>query len=396
MRSSTLYIFCKKSLWIKVLLIYLAWHLLITGIGLYAQHEFGPGSPAPSGLQSEIPSSLRPTVQFDSYHYLLIIDNGYGQQKSAEQVFFPLFPVTVKALTVLNVPTVWAGFLVNLIAGYFACLFLALVARQFFEDKPEYVLNALLIFLVFPTAYFLTAFYTEAMFCALGFGAFYFARRQNWALACLLLVGITATRLPGLVFVVAVFVEYLSSKKFKLKRIDKQILWFLLAPLGLVAYMVYLNKHFQDPLMFIHAYSYSNWTYQKLNLNIFATVFGQFQWLVQRVLFHSHTPNVGNSGLVHTTMFLGSWLVLVGSATWAYTKKYPPSFVVLLALSAILFALNSNFISVNRYILPMFPMYLLLADFFTKRKRIFSIYIAGSAVIMSMLAILFAVGHWTG
>lgn len=389
-------IYIQKNLWVKVLLIYLVWHMLVSGIALYAAHEFGSGSVVPTNIRSEIPKLLKPTVQFDSYHYLLIVDNGYGQEKNASAVFFPLFPYAVRALTVLKVPAVWAGFVINLVAGYFACLFLALLAQQFFKKRTELALNTLLIFLVFPTAYFMTAFYTEALFCALGFGAFYFARQRKWALACMMLAGITATRLPGLVFVFAVFMEYLASKQFSYKRFDRNIFWFLLAPLGIIAYMVFLSIRYQDPLFFMHAYALSNWTYQKFNPNIFATVFGQISWLFGRVVLHQSTQNVGNSGVLHTTMFLMSWLVLVGASVWAYIKKYPVSYIVLMATSAVLFAINSNFISVNRYILPMFPIYLLLADFFSDKKNSFTIYIAGSAMIMTLLLVLFSVGHWTG
>ncbi len=387
--------YTRSALWLKVLIIYLVWHLLVNVVGLYAAKEFGIGSQAPASISTQIPRLLKPTVQFDGYQYLQIIEDGYGQAKNASPVFFPLFPGLVRAVSSAGLNVLWAGFLINFVLGYLACLFLALLAKDFFKSKQVGDTDVLLIFLVFPTAYFMTAFYTEALFCTLGFGAFYFARRQNWALACLLLAGITATRLPGLVFGLAVLVEYMSLKKFDYKRFDRSLLWFLLVPLGIAAYAVFLNNRFADPLFFLRAYDYG-WGYQKFNPNILATVYEQISWLFSRIFFGNTQPNIGNTGIVMSAVFLFSWLALAGSVVWAIYKKYPLSFVVLMAVSAVLFSLNSNLISVNRYILPMFPMYLLLAQYFADKKSALALYIASSAIVMTLLLVLFSAGRWTG
>jgi len=387
--------YTRSTLWLKVLIIYLVWHLLVSAVGLYAAKEFSIGSQVPASISTQIPGLLKPTVQFDGYQYLQIVEDGYGQAKNGSPVFFPLFPGLVRAVSSSGLNVLWSGFLINIVLGYLACLFLALLAKDFFKSKQVGDTDVVLIFLVFPTAYFMTAFYTEALFCTLGFGAFYFARRQNWALACLLLAGITATRLPGLVFGLAVLVEYMSVKKFDYKRFDRSLLWFLLVPLGIATYAVFLNNRFADPLFFLRAYNYG-WGYQKFNPNIFATVYGQISWLITRILFGNTQPNVGNNGIVMSAVFLLSWLALAGSVVWAIYKKYPLSFIVLMAVSAVLFSLNSNLISVNRYILPMFPMYLLLAQYFAEKKSALALYAASSAIAMTLLLVLFSAGRWTG
>ena len=387
--------YIKNSIWLKVLIVYLLWHLAVGAVGLYSRKELGSSSPAPTNIETQIPKLLSPTVAFDSYHYLQIFENGYGQEKNASPAFFPLFPALIRVGSIAGINAVAAGFLINLILGYLACLFLVLLAKDFFKSKSVVNIDILIIFLVFPSAYFMTAFYTEALFCSLGFGAFYFARRQNWALACLLLAGITATRLPGLVFGLAVFVEYLSSKNFDYRRLDRNILWFLLVPTGIALYMVFLNIRFGDPIFFINAYDYG-WGYQKFNPNILATVYGQFSWLVTRIFFGNTQLNVGGNGIVMTLVFLFSWLALVGSTGWAIYKKYPASFVVLMAVSAVLFSLNSNFISSNRYILPMFPIYLLLSQYFSQKRTALTIYLVGSTMAMTLLLVFFSAGRWTG
>ena len=385
----------RNLLWLRVAIVYLLWHLLINGIGMFAAHELSSSIISAGGSPVDIGRLFKPSIQFDSYHYLEIIQSGYGTVKSSLPAFFPFFPESVKILSHLGIPVTWSGFLINFLAGYFACLFLVLIAREFFKDKKGIDSNVLIIFLVFPSAYFITAFYSEALFCALGFGAFYFALKRNWLLSCVLLGLVSAVRLPGLVFVAAVFVEYLSSKNFNLKSLDKNILWFLIAPLGLISYMMFLYYRFGDLLFFMHAYNYG-WGYQRFSPNIISTVSAQVGWLFNRVVLHQHSLSVGGNGIVMSAVFLFSWLALVGAGVWAWVKKYPASFITLIFISAILFSLNSNLISVNRYILPVFPIYLLLADYFYHRKNAFYTYVAGSAMLLSLFAILFSLGHWTG
>ena len=160
--------YTRNTLWLKVLIIYLVWHLLVSAVGLYAAKEFGIGSQVPSNISTQIPRLLKPTVQFDGYQYLQIVEDGYGQSKNASPAFFPLFPGLVRAVSSSGLNVLWAGFLINLVLGYLACLFLALLAKDFFKSKQVADTDVVLIFLVFPTAYFMTAFYTEALFCTLG------------------------------------------------------------------------------------------------------------------------------------------------------------------------------------------------------------------------------------
>lgn len=336
---------------------------------------------------------LRATFKWDSYSYLLIEQYGYGTLKNALPAFFPLFPYSVRWVSQpLHISPLVAGYLINTVASFFAMLFLYLLALEFFRDKKA-ALMSLLLFAFFPFSYYLSAFYTEALFCALSFGAFYFARARRWWLACILLGLVSATRFPGVVVALAVFVEYLSSIKFNWRKINRQILWFALAPMGILAYMAYLYLHFGDPLFFRAAYQFG-WTYYVLEPNFLYTALKELSYLLRNTAYH--VPGSGwEEWVIGQGIELGAWILGV-IIFWKGRKKLPISYTVYGLGSLILFSINSNFTSANRYIMPLFPVYFLVADYLRKREMAFSVVLAASAVGLGLFLTLFSNGYWTG
>ena len=85
---------------------------------------------------------------------------------------------------------------------------------------------------------------------------------------------LTAARLPSILFVALCGLEYLRAYTWNIKQaINKKFLWFLLAPLGLIVYVLYLAVVRGDFFAMLHAYSTTNdWTYQVFNPNIFDTL----------------------------------------------------------------------------------------------------------------------------
>lgn len=382
--------------WLFLLFIFTFWRLVLLFIGYHSTNQLGQlGNPALHPTLQEVPKLLQPTFKFDSVHYLNIAANGYGSTKSALPAFFPLFPALARLGTKLGFHAVTFGFLVNFVAGYIAVVALYGIASIVFKTKncKDIKFDVILFFLFFPTAYFLTAFYTEAIFCALVFSAFYFALKRTWWASAVLLVFSTSLRFPALIFAAVIFIEYLHSKQFKLKKIDSNILWFLIVPAGLISYMLYLGYKFQDPLMFLHAYQYG-WLYNHFSLNIFKTLAKHAMWIIQ--YFLGYKPINPYGGLLMLLMFFGSWAVLLLSTIYMIMKKYRISFIILSLLMLLMFLFNSNFVSVNRYLLPIFPIYLVFADIFQNSPRIKQFTISISAVLMIFLYILFANGFWTG
>ncbi|TME44974.1 MAG: hypothetical protein E6I60_16110 [Chloroflexi bacterium] len=90
----------------------------------------------------------------------------------------------MSAVAAVGLPARTAALLISNVAGVVAAILLYEVARV--DAPPKAAWRAAAFFTVFPTAYFLLVGYTEAVFCALAFGAVLAARRQRWMAAGLL------------------------------------------------------------------------------------------------------------------------------------------------------------------------------------------------------------------
>ena len=120
--------------------------------------------------------------RWDSYWYLDIINNGYkykGINELSNIVFFPVFPLSVKAIGVLlDLNFIYVGTIINLIALIISSVILYKISEEFHKNSNP-LLSAVL-FLFFPTAIFLTAFYSESLFIMFSLLFFYFVLKKNY------------------------------------------------------------------------------------------------------------------------------------------------------------------------------------------------------------------------
>ena len=163
-----------------------------------------PGWPA-GGVETGWRSAVTAWERQDALWYLRIAADGYGTDEGSA-AFFPLYPMTVRVVSVLlgNHPLL-AGYLVSN-AAYLGALVLFLRLSRFEYD--EAIAHRAVVYLaVFPTAFFFIAPYTESLFLLLAVASFWFARRRKWGPT--LAVGIAAgmTRSAAIVLTPALLVE---------------------------------------------------------------------------------------------------------------------------------------------------------------------------------------------
>ncbi len=264
-----------KKILLKILKVNIFWHILVSAIMIIS--VVAMGQKGPDLALSNFNNILQPFIHWDARYFIGIAQNGYGQSPSGLPAFFPLFPLLLRGSSFLVLNIVIWGLLINFIASFGALYFLYRISYDFLKSK-DLADRTIDIFIFFPTAFFLCALYTEAVFCFLCFGAFFFARKRNWLVSNVLVAFATASRLVGIILAISIFVEYLSSIKFKIKNIRFEILYFLLAPLGLVFYSIYLNNAFGDFLFFRNAYKYG-WTERNaFKPNLIQTILNQTQF----------------------------------------------------------------------------------------------------------------------
>ena len=128
-------------------------------------------------------------INWDGQHYLKLALQGYPQPPAESTAFFPLFPGLIRLGIELGLHPIASGIvLVTLLSG----LALALLQRLLPREEPSP--SSLWLLACFPTAYYLSVVYTEALFLALFFGLLLALRdpaRWRWALACAALLPLT-------------------------------------------------------------------------------------------------------------------------------------------------------------------------------------------------------------
>ena len=286
---------------------------------------------------------------FDAGWYLQIAAHGYNHLNI---VFFPLFPLLIRALTLLHFTGPAAGlFIANLSFLTAIGLFLLLMREEGFPDDTAY--RAALFLALFPTGVFFSAVYTESLFLALSLGAFLCARRGQW-LAAALLAGLTAlTRNPGILLLPALGWEYLAQKKDRGQGLDPQVLYLGLIPLIFAAFLVYQKIYFGDALAFVHADSLKVW-------GRLTTFPGLPILLALKDLAHPHFVYWWTSSFDDLLFTLFALVLLVLGL-----RRLRSSYLVYAGLSFLMplstYIRNEPLTSMPRYIVVIFPLYMVLA-----------------------------------
>ncbi|MBD0328767.1 MAG: hypothetical protein ICV64_01485 [Thermoleophilia bacterium] len=201
-------------------------------------------------------AQLRSTIaKWDSDWYLQVARGGYepqrlpdGSEEPLSAVFFPLYPVLVRAVATVIPSYDAAGVLVSVVAAALGAAAVFAIARSVLGERDAR--TALFVLACFPTAFFLVAIYADGLFLGLSAGAFLAALRGRAVAAGVLGALAVATRPLGLALLPAL-VLLLWPRPWSVARAAR--LWPLaLLPAAAGAYAVYLHFAVGDALAFAH------------------------------------------------------------------------------------------------------------------------------------------------
>jgi hypothetical protein len=139
---------------------------------------------------------VNPWFGWDTISYLGIAILGYGQDASI--AFMPLYPVLIR----FTAPLFGGNYLLAaLVLSTLLCLLaLILMYELFVAMLPQTVArDAVVMFLTFPTTFFLLAGYTESLFMVLVLACWLLARKKKWFWAAMFAGLATLTRLQGVI-----------------------------------------------------------------------------------------------------------------------------------------------------------------------------------------------------
>jgi hypothetical protein len=298
--------------------------------------------------------------RWDATHYLDLAQSGYTADASDEQrfmiVFFPLYPHLIYLAHFLIPDWHVAAVVLSNVCCIGAFCYCFLLTEKEFGRRAAKV--AVFYFSIFPTAYFLHIGYSESLFLVLTIGAFYYARLGRWLPCALLGMLATGSRISGLAIMLPLAFEYLHQKNFRWRQIRWDGAFLSLIPLGLLAYL-YLNYHyFGDPLKFLE-FQREHW-YRSLSSPWPALQSGWKDLMrddpIERVMQH---------GAQLAAFAIGT----IGLVAAAFRLR--PCYTIYLAVSWVLIFCDSFTLCSPRYLLTLFPLFMLLGQW---RRRVFAHY----------------------
>lgn len=185
-------------------------------------------------------------IRWDAFWYTGIAAHGYWTTALA---FYPLYPLLIAFVHMLTRLSFDVSSLV--VSNIALVLFVVTFYRLVDEYYPHRIARrAVWMALMFPTAFFLSAGYTEALFLWLTTWTFLSAHRGKFWTAGILGFFATLTRNEGLFMVVPILWAYFQRHRFSW---HKDIWPIALIPLALGLFMIYQWRDFGNPLAFLAA-----------------------------------------------------------------------------------------------------------------------------------------------
>jgi hypothetical protein len=222
----------------------LGWRVITLLVAVVASQLSGAQPPA--GLGEVLVRSLD---HWDAGWYLAIARGGYSvdlvEPGQANVAFYPLLPLLIRLVHIVVPSWRLAGALVVHAALAGAVLYLDALVRLD-HDRPT-ARRAVVALLLYPTAIFLTAIYTESLLLLALLGATYHARRGQWWAAGLWGALAGLTKMVGVIALVPIAWEYWRATPWRgasWPRRLGQLAPLMLVPLGAVAYLGYLWAEF--------------------------------------------------------------------------------------------------------------------------------------------------------
>ncbi len=312
--------------------------------------------------------------RWDACWYARIATVGYTPDGST--AFFPLFPALERLVAVAGPPVAIAGMVVNVVAT--ALAFWGLYRLVVSNHGDVIARRTMLLLAIFPTALFLLAPFSEAVFLALGVWSIERARRGQWATAAVLATLIGLSRPVG--GTIALPLAWLAWRS----RSDRRdptwpAIATLAAPMSAALYVVYTMR------------------------------------VVGRSMFQASADWTGSA-------FHPPWDLIGATVDWVRRTGDPlPALQLgMLVLFALLFAIGVRRIpfeltlyaapqlylawarilptpltSVGRYLLVIFPMFIVLALLLGDRRARWS-YAILSLLLLGALANEFVIGNFIG
>ena len=327
-------------------------------------------------------------ARWDADHFAIVAQHGWvgpEAEPARPAAFFPLYPLAMRPLMWLGLGPIAAGMLVSYLASIVACAFLIKLGDD--ELGTGGGRRAAVYLLLFPTAVFLAAPYSEALFLAGAIPAFYLARRQRWLLASIPAAVAVASRAAGMFLLVGLAFEFMRQahrdRRWGGARLKQALVCLLVGAIPLILYGLYLWRVRGTPWQFLIDQE-QGW----------GRDFPTAPWRAFMATWQTR------SGLTYPTNWIFAWRIEIVAALagvmltiWAMIEKewgyaaYMGSFMAVLLMSTWYF-------SVPRMLLSLFPAMLFLASATRRAPLRHELALLVLAPVAAMGVIVYTRGAW--
>ncbi len=274
--------------------------------------------------------------RWDSVFYLQIAWKGY---EFPNQAFFPLLSLLMKLVTYMHIPLDVAGFfLVNIFSLASVVLLYALAKKITTQAVAK---KSIIVFMAFPSAFFLNSLYSEGLFLTFSLLSYYLYEKKSYLLSALCAGFSSATRIIGCI----IALQY----SFLKKSLQTKTIYFLVALTGFIIYAAFLAYTSKTPLIFFQAQQ--QWTinnaYPRLNIPF------------KQLITYPH-EFIYNAQIRNTPILAVDWIVSISFLFLGITvyKNLGPRYA-LYTFGVLLIPLaTGNIMSMTRFVLSAFPVFI--------------------------------------
>jgi Gpi18-like mannosyltransferase len=326
-------------------------------------------------------------LRWDGIRYVDIARHGYGGRSSP--LSFPLYPFLIRVVSWVVQSPVFAGMLVSGLAFAGA---LALLYRLTRAELGESVANATVLLLAFaPLSFFFSAIYTESLLLLLGVATFYLARNDRFGWACVAATGATLSHLDGVAIVAPLAFMYWRSRR---RTLSVPRVWS--AGAALVALPVAALAGF---FLYLHAQGYG-WLAPITSNN----VRGRTMMTPPVLLWHAveraangawqlfHGASAIDAQLTspfsipyQNIIYLLALVVYVAALAYAW-RRLPKEYAIYAIVVLIICTWSGDsvrpLLGFNRYMLPIFPIWMSLAAWFDKHRMTHQVVALGTVILL--------------
>lgn len=333
--------------------------------------------------QNTYSSSLIIWKRWDTILYLNLAQNGYlGALRinPASTTCLPLYPWLIRLANYIFKDYLFSGLFISNICFAIALIYLYKLLKMDFPSSTTW--RTIFYFLIFPTAFFLHAAYTESLLMMCIILTVYFARKSNWFMAGIFGMFAALTRISGVVLFPTLLITYLIPIKFRVDKIKKDILWTFL-PLASFVFFHLMNY-----------YLFGNFFQYWISMKKYYWEWPTFPWtaIVRAFDRFSLLPPadwVVEGGFTIFFWFTSLILLIIS------IRKIPLFYNVFGWLSFLLITFTRTGTSIPRYALTFFPIFITMA-ILGRNRAVNYLIIITSLLLQAVFITLFVQGHWAG